>query len=109
MPGLEDEELKELSMECHAERELNRPSSLRFANASATPTDCKSLSHTLVSAIVPDSGRQDEEGYIPSNSVQSSRTGRTRLINRDQSPRALARYPKATMIKQKMCEGRGQF
>jgi hypothetical protein len=54
MLSLGDEKLECIILGCHAEqRILHRPSSLRSANASATTTDCKSLSHTLVSATTP--------------------------------------------------------
>jgi hypothetical protein len=54
MLGLGDETLEHITLGCHAEQKLlHRPLSLRSANASATTTDCKSLSHTLVSAIAP--------------------------------------------------------
>jgi hypothetical protein len=54
MLGLGDEKLECIILGCHAEqRILHRLSSLRSANASATTTDCKSLSHTLVSVTTP--------------------------------------------------------
>ena len=51
MLGLRNEKLEYMARGRNAEQIcLHRPSSIRSANASATTTDCKSLSHTMVSA-----------------------------------------------------------
>jgi len=62
MLGLEKEKLDAIALERNAKQKPNRLSSLRFANVSAIPTDCKSLSHTLVSATTSSTPNGREKG-----------------------------------------------